>query len=476
MAIIKVKNNINSELSITHADNKPAKSIVGTDIAVAVNTINDFPLGASDGDTVIVRDLNRGGTFIYDSAEVANDNQSTNFNGWIRQSNFSPNSQTFINTNTGYGKDSLISYTGTIGFNTCIGYLTSSKLVSGGNNTSLGSRAHYQNISGNNSVAIGDSSHRNFGVDGSSPAYNVAIGIGSMYVKSNGSNNTAVGADSFGSFKDSTDRGIGDASGVYHDWEGNVNTGGSFNTAIGQNALTYSSGDGNSAVGSGSGVYATTGSYNTLVGESTGAMGAPSTSGNFLHGGSYNTFIGYKSSPSYLAKDSSYMTALGAEAVVTTANTITLGRTNDVVVIGQTGRINNSTTTGANLQLDGGVLLQNGNATGKNVLDYYSEESITPIITGITFGVADNSTMDITRIGNVAFFNILIKSNGSTTSATSASITNLPWAAKSQPAIVGRNLSTGASIGGSIYSTTIYIGNYGVTGGAISLSGTYIVA
>jgi len=82
---IIVKNNINSELSITHADNKPAKSIIGSDIAVAVNTINDFPLGASDGDTVIVRDLNRGGTFIYDSTEVANDNQGTNFNGWIRQ-------------------------------------------------------------------------------------------------------------------------------------------------------------------------------------------------------------------------------------------------------------------------------------------------------------------------------------------------------------------------------------------------------
>jgi len=82
---IKIKNNIGSELSITHADNKPAKSIVGTDIAVAVDTINDFPLDASDGDTVIVRDLDRGGTFIYDSTKVAEHNDGTNFNGWIRQ-------------------------------------------------------------------------------------------------------------------------------------------------------------------------------------------------------------------------------------------------------------------------------------------------------------------------------------------------------------------------------------------------------
>jgi len=66
MAIIKVKNNINSELSITHADNKPARSIIGSDIAVAVDTINNFPLGASDGDTVIVRAVGNGGIFVYD--------------------------------------------------------------------------------------------------------------------------------------------------------------------------------------------------------------------------------------------------------------------------------------------------------------------------------------------------------------------------------------------------------------------------
>jgi len=85
MSKLVMKNNINSELSITHADNKPAKNIVGTDIAVAVDTINDFPLDASDGDTVIVRDLNRGGTFIYDSTKIAGHNDGTNFNGWIRQ-------------------------------------------------------------------------------------------------------------------------------------------------------------------------------------------------------------------------------------------------------------------------------------------------------------------------------------------------------------------------------------------------------
>jgi len=85
MSKLVMKNNINSELAIIHSDNKPAKSIVGSDITVAVDTINDFPLDASDGDTVIVRDLDRGGTFIYDSYKVAEHNDGTNFNGWIRQ-------------------------------------------------------------------------------------------------------------------------------------------------------------------------------------------------------------------------------------------------------------------------------------------------------------------------------------------------------------------------------------------------------
>jgi len=99
MSKLVMKNNINSELSITHADNKPAKSIVGSDIAVAVDTINDFPLDASDGDTVIVRDLDRGGTFIYDSSKITEHNGGTNFNGWIRQYDSAVNVKWFIDSN-----------------------------------------------------------------------------------------------------------------------------------------------------------------------------------------------------------------------------------------------------------------------------------------------------------------------------------------------------------------------------------------
>lgn len=54
-------------------------------LALTVDTINDFPTSATTGDTCIVKDLDRGGIFIYDSTKVDEDNQGTNFSGWIRQ-------------------------------------------------------------------------------------------------------------------------------------------------------------------------------------------------------------------------------------------------------------------------------------------------------------------------------------------------------------------------------------------------------
>ncbi|MEA2036830.1 MAG: hypothetical protein U9O94_04940 [Nanoarchaeota archaeon] len=82
---IRLKNDSSTEFEIVHEDGSSAKRLASADMTVAVDTIVDFPVIASDGDVVIVRDLNRGGTFIYDSAEVANSNGGTNFSGWIRQ-------------------------------------------------------------------------------------------------------------------------------------------------------------------------------------------------------------------------------------------------------------------------------------------------------------------------------------------------------------------------------------------------------
>lgn len=82
---INLKNSTDTTFSITHSDGANTKVIDSKDIAVAIDTVADFPANPNNGDVVIVRDLNRGGTFIYDSSEVAGSNDGTNFDGWIRQ-------------------------------------------------------------------------------------------------------------------------------------------------------------------------------------------------------------------------------------------------------------------------------------------------------------------------------------------------------------------------------------------------------
>lgn len=82
---INLKNSTNTTFSITHSDGANTKVLDSKDIAVAIDTVADFPANPNNGDVVIVRDISRGGTFIYDSSEVAGSNDGTNFDGWIRQ-------------------------------------------------------------------------------------------------------------------------------------------------------------------------------------------------------------------------------------------------------------------------------------------------------------------------------------------------------------------------------------------------------
>ena len=85
MADIKLKNTANTEFSISHNGTRGAKAVTSDQIVVAVGTINDFPANPETGDTVIVKDNNRGGTFIYDATQSATNNGGTIFNGWCRQ-------------------------------------------------------------------------------------------------------------------------------------------------------------------------------------------------------------------------------------------------------------------------------------------------------------------------------------------------------------------------------------------------------
>lgn len=78
--------------------------------ALVVETIEDLenldPTKLSEK-TVIVKDLDRGGIFIYDSTKVAESNNGTNFNGWIRQYDGAVNVKWFGAKGDGVTDDTL---------------------------------------------------------------------------------------------------------------------------------------------------------------------------------------------------------------------------------------------------------------------------------------------------------------------------------------------------------------------------------
>jgi hypothetical protein len=82
-----LKNLENTELTIAHRDGNLAKLIYSDELTVSVATVALMEAIATpdDGATCIVKDMDRGGIFVYDSSLVGSDNQGTNFNGWIRQ-------------------------------------------------------------------------------------------------------------------------------------------------------------------------------------------------------------------------------------------------------------------------------------------------------------------------------------------------------------------------------------------------------
>jgi len=98
-----IKNNLNSELQIAHKDNEPAKQLDTGDFKYIRSTVGELasiiPTGATlsayDGQVCFIKDLDRGGSFIYDSTKVADSNDGTNFSGWIRQYNGAVNVKWF---------------------------------------------------------------------------------------------------------------------------------------------------------------------------------------------------------------------------------------------------------------------------------------------------------------------------------------------------------------------------------------------
>ncbi len=236
------------------------------------------------------------------------------------------NGQLLIGNGTGYTLASLtagagvtitpgagsitIANSGVISFNTRTGAVTLLKsdidtatAVSGTFNSGLGNFALSANTSGTR---------------------NSAIGYAAMAATTTGGGNSALGVDALGN-----------------------NVGGNSNSAVGVGALRF----------------VTSGSSNVGFGLSAGYATSGNVTTNANTTGSNNTYLGANAMPG-TATQLNYASVLGSDALVSTSNTVVLGRTTDNTVLGATG----DDASGNKLQVTGGVKATGALTVGGQVI------------------------------------------------------------------------------------------------------------
>ena len=236
--------------------------------------------------------------------------------------------------NTAIGFNSLRSVDGG-DYNTAVGWNSLNSNTSGYNNIAIGTDALSSNVSGTDNLAIGNGAlFQNLG------QRNLAVGASSLENNTSGTINTSVGFQSM-QFNQTgaNNTAIGDSS-LY------FNTEGDFNVAVGRNSLLDNiDGEGNTAIGDSAGHRNESGSFNTSLGmmsffslesgNDNVAVGAYSGSGTTTNTNIFTetTFVGAYSGGVNGVQNS---TAIGANSIVTTSNTIQLGDT-DVTLVNTSG-------------------------------------------------------------------------------------------------------------------------------------------
>ncbi|MBS1796719.1 MAG: tail fiber domain-containing protein [Acidobacteria bacterium] len=288
--------------------------------------------------------------------------------------------------------------------------------VAGTNNTFLGPGSGQNNATGFSNTYAG----ANAGLTNAGGFQNSFFGANA------GKLNTGSGNSFFGNsagFVNST----GADNAFFGNNSGAGNTTGAGNTFAGAAAgLSNQSGDSNSFFGNGAGFLNTTGGFNTFLGNAAGQRNTTG-SGNVFAGNfaglsntveDNNTFLGGNSNG---AAGITYGTALGAGALVSSSNTVVLGRGADNVRIPGTynfsgdGTVNNLTVLGtltANLPSGSNTYIQNSNLTGG------SQNASLAITGGGVFGSNVSVAGAMSVAGNTSFLsNVLV--TGSVSSATS---------------------------------------------------------
>jgi len=270
-------------------------------------------------------------------------NQNTSGFKNIAVGNIALFNNTVGNKNTGVGYGALFGNT-TGSNNTAVGDGVAYSMTTGDRNTALGQIAMFSNTSGEENTAIGQAAmysnitgYMNTVVGQAALFYNTvgyqntAIGAQALFANTTGRDNTAIGSLSLlNNTTGISNTAVGDSS-LY------FNTTGEKNAALGDNSLrSNTTGFRNVAIGQSSLRGNTTGSRNVALGDDAGYANSAFDNTNANISGSNNTFLGANALPG-VATQLNYATALGSDALVTTSNTIALGRITDTTVIGAAG-------------------------------------------------------------------------------------------------------------------------------------------
>ncbi len=217
-----------------------------------------------------------------------------------------------------------------------VGFNSLMSLTTGANDLAIGNGALKNTDTGTTNIGIGV----NAGRDNKSGSQNTIIGEGAFLLSTAATGNMAIGRQSLRTY---------------------TATGSTFNTALGNNSFDMlASGTFNTGVGNSVGSLQTSGGRNCYFGR---RAGVTATAANANISGQSCTYVGTDSGPGSPTQVS-FATALGADALVTSSNTVVLGRTTDIVAIGATG----NDGSGARLQVVGSINLSGITLLGSYML------------------------------------------------------------------------------------------------------------